>query len=316
LTQFVLALSYNRPKFSALASWNSNGITFATTGTVGGSPYGIFVSTNNTVYVANRASSLVQVWLPGTTIPISNITSGLSYPYSVFATVNGDIYVDNGYSNSRVDKWASNANTSIPAMYVKNQCYGLFIDISNTLYCSMYNQHQVASKSLNGNSSIWIVSAGTDCYGSALNELYYPRGIFVDINFNLYVADCGNNRVQLFASSQVAATTVAGSTAAGTISLYCPSDVKLDADGNLFIVDSYNHRIVGQGPNGFRCIVGCSTVAGSTSSQLYYPSTFSFDSYGNIFVADMTNSRIQQFILISNTTYREYLIPMNRKNKT
>ncbi|CAF4342654.1 unnamed protein product, partial [Adineta steineri] len=46
-----------------------------------------------------------------------------------------------------------------------------------------------------------------------------------------------------------------------------------------FIADYFNNRIVGSGPNGFRCLVGCSTVAGSASNQLYYPSSLSFDSY-------------------------------------
>jgi DNA-binding beta-propeller fold protein YncE len=153
---------------------------------------------------------------------------------------------------------------------------------------------------------MWIVAAGTDCYGSAYNQLYYPLGIFVDTGLNLYVADCGNNRVQLYSSGQATAITVAGVTANGTITLSCPSGVILDGDGYLFIVDSYNHRIVGSGPNGFRCIVGCSTVAGSSSNQLDYPSALNFDSYGNIFVTDRDNSRIQKFILITNTSYGNY----------
>jgi sugar lactone lactonase YvrE len=257
--------------------------------------------------VADRADSRVVVWLAGNSAPTRNITYGLSSPYSVFATSNGDIYVDNGNSNNRVDQWTLNGTNSSSAMYVQNACYGLFVDINNNLYCSMYIQHQVATKSLNSNSSMWIVAAGTDCSGSTSNQLYYPRGIFVDTNLNLYVADCGNNRVQKFLSGQLNAITVAGSTAIGTITLSCPSGVILDGNGYLFIVDSYNHRIVASGPNGFRCIVGCSTVAGSSSSQLDYPSDLKFDSYGNIFVTDRDNNRIQKFILMSNTTYRKYL---------
>ncbi|CAF4414903.1 unnamed protein product, partial [Adineta steineri] len=129
-----------------------------------------------------------------------------------------------------------------------------------------------------------------------------PRGIFVDTNLNLYVADCGNDRVQLFLSGQVTATTVAGSTATGTISLDCPSDVALDGGGYLFIVDSNNNRIIGSGPNGFRCIIACTSTTGSASNQLSSPSTFSFDSYGNIYVTDQGNSRVQKF-LITSTSY-------------
>jgi DNA-binding beta-propeller fold protein YncE len=154
---------------------------------------------------------------------------------------------------------------------------------------------------------MWIVAAGTDCSGSTSNTLDNPRGIFVDTNLNLYVADCGNNRIQEFPSNQTSGITLAGSTATGTITLSCPSGVVLDGNGYLFIVDSNNHRIVASGPNGFRCIVGCSAVSGSSASQLYYPSAMNFDSYGNIYVTDQDNNRVQKFILMPNTTYRKYL---------
>jgi hypothetical protein len=300
-----LGISYNQPIFNALSVWSGSAITFATSTLVGGNPYGLFVDTNNTVYVPDRADSRVVVWLAGSSAPTRNITYALAYPYSVFATINGDIYIDNGYSNNRVDKWSFNRTNSTLAMYVKNECYGLFVDINNNLYCSIYTIHQVAMTSLNSNSSLWIVAAGTDCSGSTSNQLDNPRGIFVDTNLNLYVADCGNDRVQKFLSGQLNAITVAGGSATGTITLNCPSGVILDGNGYLFISDSNNHRIVGSGSNGFRCIVGCSTVSGSSASQLSYPSDLKFDSYGNIYVTDEGNSRIQKFILIPNTTYRK-----------
>ncbi|CAF0882064.1 unnamed protein product [Adineta steineri] len=293
-------ISFNQPKFGAYATWDNIGITFANSSTVGTNPYGIFVDTNNTVYVANKANNQIQVWLSGSSIPTRNITTGVTSPYSIFATITGDIYVDNGYTNNRVDKWASYGNISSSVMQVQGACYDLFIDVNNTLYCSLYTQNQVAIKSLNGNSSMWIVAAGTECSGSTSNTLNNPRGIFVDINLNLYVADCGNDRVQLFLSGQVTATTVAGSTATGTISLDCPSDVALDGGGYLFIVDSNNNRIIGSGPNGFRCIIACASTSGSASNQLSSPSTFSFDSYGNIFITDQGNSRVQKFYLTTN----------------
>ena len=75
----------------------------------------------------------------------------------------------------------------------------------------------------------------------------------------------------------------------------------MDADGYLFIVDSSNHRIVGSGPGGFRCVVGCSGSSGPGSYQLNGPQTMSFDSDGNIFVADSGNGRLQKFLLAQNS---------------
>lgn len=63
-------------------------------------------------------------------------------------------------------------------------------------------------------------------------------------------------------------------------------------------VDQQNHRVVGSGPNGFRCLVGCFSNGGSTSNSMLYPRTMAFDSYGNIYVVDRDNNRIQKFILM------------------
>ena len=292
-----LVTSYNLPRFDPLASWNTNAITFATSGTVGGYPYDVFVNTNNTVFVPNRESSRVLIWAEGQSVPTRNITTRLVYPYSIFVTVPGDIYVDNGYSNQRVDVWKANAVNATSAMFVKRICYDLFVDIANTLYCSMYDQNQVVATSLNSNSNIWTVAAGSDCAGSTSNRLSNPWGIFVDFNLNLYVADFSNNRIQLFSSGQVTGTTVVGASAPGTITLYGPTDVILDGDGYLFIVDCYNHRIIGSGPNGYRCIASCAG-SGSGTNQLTYPVSMSFDSHGNLFVADKDNHRIQKFNLV------------------
>jgi DNA-binding beta-propeller fold protein YncE len=298
-------VSYNRPRFNNFSTWSTNGISVATAGTVGGYPHGIFISKNNTMYVANREQGRVQIWLEGQNVPTSNITTGLYFPYSLFVTANDDIYVDNGYAYNSIVRWRLTSNTSESVMYVKRACYGVFIDTSNTLYCSADEQHQVAAKSLQSNSSMWIVAAGTDCQGSLPNQLSHPRGLFVDTNFDLYVADCGNNRVQLFRSNNATGMTVAGSGASETITLSCPSAVILDADGYLYISDTTNHRVVASGPNGFRCLLAC-MGAGSGPNQLYNPMGISFDSYGNLFVVDRENHRVQKFKLAVNISTRKF----------
>jgi sugar lactone lactonase YvrE len=276
--------------------WNPYATTFPYVNLVDLYPYDIFVDINNTVYVANQANSRILMWFEENINATTTISGNLSSPFALFVTSAGDIYVDNGYANGRVDEWAMDANTSVPAMYICQQCYDLFVDISNTLYCSMYNSHQVVSKSLNSVSNALTIVAGTGAAGSTANALYCPYGIFVDINFDLYVADANNNRIQLFSLGQSNAKTVAGNGALGTVTLSWPTGVVLDADNYLFIVDQNNHRIVGSGPNGFQCLVGC-YGGGSASYQLYYPQSMAFDSYGNIFVADRSNNRIQKFVL-------------------
>jgi sugar lactone lactonase YvrE len=211
------------------------------------------------------------------------------------------VYVDNGASNHRVDKWTATSTNSSVAIYINGTCFGMFIDSNNTIYCSMGGPHQVVKKPLNSNTTTLSIVAGNGTLGSASNLLNNPRTIVVDSNFNLYVADSGNSRIQFFRPGQLNATTLVGNGTSGTISLYRPTGLVLDADGYLFIADTNNQRIIGSGPNGFRCIIGCSGVAGSNSDQLNNPWSLNFDSYGNIFVVDALNSRIQKFLLATNS---------------
>ena len=129
---FILVPSYNRPKFLCKCIWNSNAINFANSTTVGNYPLGIFVNTNNTIYVADRINSQIQIWFNDSVNPTRTISVSLSFPYSFFVAINGDIYVDNGLSNGRVDKWTLNGTTSVPVMYtyVNAACFGLFVDIN------------------------------------------------------------------------------------------------------------------------------------------------------------------------------------------
>jgi DNA-binding beta-propeller fold protein YncE len=248
--------------------------------------------------MADQADNRIVMWLEGSINFTKIISGGFNSPYSLFVTITGNIYVDNG-ENGRVDMWTSNATNSTPAMYVGSTCYGIFIDVYDNLYCSMTGLHQVVMKSFYTSVSTSKIVAGTGCSGSASDMLFYPRGIFVDINLNLYVADYSNNRIQFFPGGQLSGTTIAGNGV--SISLHGPSGITLDADGYLFIVDSYNNRIVASGPYGFRCLVGCSENASSASNQLWFPQTLSFDSYGNMFVIDWENSRIQKFLLATNS---------------
>ena len=294
-----LVLSFNQPKFCPTASWNPNAITFADESTVGSYPKSVFVNTNNTIYVANRENSTISVWHEDSINPAMVISGNFTEPNSLFVTSNGDIYIDDTRQNHRVQKWIAKTSTFGTVMNVNSPCSCLFVDTTDTLYCSMSDHHQVVKRSLNDpDMTSIIVAAGTGLPGSAFNQLYLPRGIFVDVNLDLYVADCRNNRVQLWRSGESNGITVAGSGSPNpTINLNCPTGIVLDAEKNLFIVDSYNHRIVGSDLNGFRCLVGC-YGEGSQSNQLNLPISFSFDRSGNMFVTDEWNHRIQKFMYL------------------
>jgi hypothetical protein len=298
---FCLDVFYNLPEFCPNATWDAYGITFAAGNAIGSQPAGIFVDINNTVYLADTQNNRVRVWLEESAYPTGSLSGTLTAPMSLFINTNGDIYVDNGKSNNEVDKFAFNTTSGgVNVMTVSDSCYGLFIDLNNTLYCSIQSDNQVLKHSLQSNGTSSSIIAGTGSSGSTSTQLDAPGGICVDFSFNLYIADSKNNRIQQFAFGQSNATTVAGN-GVGNISLNTPMDVVLDADGYLFIVDSKNNRIIGQGLYGFRCLVGCSASSGSNSDEFNQPQSLSFDNNGNIFVSDTNNHRIQKFLLANNS---------------
>jgi hypothetical protein len=262
---------------------------------IGSSPRTIFINANDSIYTINQETNQVLVWNDNNINLTKAISGNFSNPSSFFVTSNGDIYIDNGQLNGRVEKWISSTNKFATAMHVFSSCWGLFVDTGDNLYCSMSNHHEVVKRLLHDRLMSLTIIAGTGTEGSATNELYRPAGIFIDMNLDLYVADCGNDRVQLFRSGESHAITVAGRGSSNpTIALDCPTAITFDAQKYLFIVDSNNHRIVRSGLNGIQCLVGCSG-SGSHSTQLSFPSSLAFDRSGNMFVVDQKNNRVQKF---------------------
>ncbi|CAF0723552.1 unnamed protein product [Adineta steineri] len=296
LMKDIFALSFNRPKFCSTASWNRTGITIANRSIVGENPLTIFVNINNTIYVANRDNNTIVILQEESVNPTKIIHGNFTKPNSIFVTLNGDIYIDDGDDHGRVLKWMVEANSFVTVMNVNSSCYGLFIDINDTLYCSMRDHHQVVKRSLNDPlMTSNRVAAGTGIQGSDSDQLWNPHGIFVDVNLDLYVADCYHSRVQLFQPGKSNGITIAGDTSIyPTVTLDCPSGIILDAEKYLFIVDRGNDRIVGSGLNHFRCFIEC-YGEDSQSNQLSSPFSLSFDRYGNMFVTDTSNHRIQKF---------------------
>ena len=229
-----------------------------------------------------------------------NLTTVGAGGYGLFVTNNGDMYTYDK-SNNEVTIRSWNTTISNPVMFIGEFCVGLFVDTNNTLYCSASGMHEVVTKLLDTSKNTLQIVAGTGCAGTASDMLNNPIGIFVTRDFSLYVADNGNGRIQHFVHASTNATTIAGNGAPGTINLQDPMAVSVDGNGYVFIVDLNNHRIIGSGPNGFRCVAGCMSGPGSASNQLSYPQSMSFDSDGNIWVADSGNGRIQKFALQSNS---------------
>ena len=285
-------VSYNQPKFRGDAQWNPDAITIVNGTLLGYNPKRIFVHKNDTWYVAGERYDPILAGIAGSAIPTAIGYGG----YCIIVTDNGDLYTYDD-DNNQVTIQTPNGTNSSSVMIISNPCDDLYVTTNNILYCSVGWMDQVVTKSLSDATNTLSTVAGTGCVGAGSDTLAHPAGIFVTLNLSLYVADCYNNRIQLFHYGQANAMTMAGNGAPGTVILDFPTDVVLDGNGYLFIVDRSNNRIVASGPTGFRCVVGCMNTSGSASNQLAHPQSMSFDGDGNIWVADTDNSRIQKFIV-------------------
>ncbi|UJR19401.1 hypothetical protein I4U23_022531 [Adineta vaga] len=103
---------------------------------------------------------------------------------TLYVTLNGDIYFANGNRTGQIDKITPNSTQSQFVTNFTENCFGLFIDIQNYLYCSMRDKHQVEKILLDGNNQTIMRIAGTGSQGSQSNQLNGPWGIFVDIHFD------------------------------------------------------------------------------------------------------------------------------------
>ena len=304
---FSLGVSYNQPRFAPNVTWNPNATTFigldlsSSTWTPG-----IFINSNNTAYITDPSHYQIEIWPEGSSVPARNITTPNINGFSIFVDTQEDIYiygclVPGTYfcSVRQIYKWTNDPSVSRTGFTVTSSCHEVFIDMNNTLYCSMSGSDRVSIGSLTTGTFVISYAVGSGSPGSGSNDLNCPTGIFVDADFILYVADTGNNRIQRFISGQSSGTTLAGTGAPGTIALSYPFDVVLDGDGYLFIADTYNNRIVGSGPCGFRCLVGCSQLSGLASDRLGKPYMLALDGDGNIYVSDTDSNRIQKFSLLN-----------------
>lgn len=253
------------------------------------------------MYVSSISNHGILLWDENGNELNSILSNKINISSSIFLVNNGDIYVDNGDITKRVDKWTWNTTEGIPIINVTRMCRSLFVDINNTLYCSQDQQHKVVKVFLNHNSYVPIIAAGNGSKGTEAHTLDSPKGIFVDFNFNLYVADYSNHRIQVFRPGRINGTTVAGRGVPMGLVLNAPNGVILDADGYLFIADQLNYRIIRSGSDEYRCLVGCSKSESLPLYQLSTPMAISFDSHGNIFSIDGITNRILKFHLVTNS---------------
>ncbi|MGO0063287.1 cadherin-like beta sandwich domain-containing protein [Brevibacillus fluminis] len=140
-------------------------------------------------------------------------------------------------------------------------------------------------------------------------QLNTPTRVAVDSSGNLYIAVRANNAIRKIDTSGKI-TTVAGTGAAGyggdggpatSAQLNFPDGVEVDKDGNIYIADSFNHRVRKVDTTGKITTVAGTGTAGyggdggpATEAQLKDPTGVAVDNDGNLYIADYENHRIRK----------------------
>ncbi|CAF0898248.1 unnamed protein product [Adineta steineri] len=292
---------------SGTSPWNTTGITLLSSSTRF-SCTRMFVDSNDTLYGVDKLKR--YVWKLSKNAENAEVVAGiyestgsdsikLNSPQDVYIDQYGNMYVLDT-NNHRVQKFINGTThgetiaglTESCGCSLKQLCFprGFAFDPTDTfMYVADRSCERVIRFLTNSTSGTdGVIIAGRHIADNTNNALNGPYSIryLSSINNDLLIVNWDGHSVIRWAIGATSGTFVAGLPGISCSSSIClskPTDVRIDADQNMYVADELNHRVQMFCKNsdvGFT-VVG-NGVAGNSPTQLRNPQGIAFDSAMNI----------------------------------
>lgn len=268
-------------------------------------PCSIFVDENKAILISDRRNHRIVLWKYGAskgTILAGGHGQGhridqLNEPKDVLVDRRDQSIIIADWGNRRVVRWFPDTAAKPQVLMENINVARLAMDDKQRLYVSDHDKHEVRRLEADGQ---WKAVAGGHGEGSRLDQLCWPRFLFIDNERSIYLSDNNNHRVVKWKRGANEGIVVAGGNGQGhkLNQLSYPQGILVDQWGHVYVADSWNGRVMRwrEGANEGEVVVG-GNGEGQDPNQLSSPHGLAFDNEGNLYVADCRNQRVQRFNL-------------------
>ena len=233
------------------------------------------------------------------TPPVSLSVIAITDPVDVKCDASGNLYVLSR-STATITEYNSSGSSIRSLATIGSAPRGLDVDGSGNVYVALTGDNQVAKFNPTTTSfqlattfgSSGVIGKADKSSGSGNGEFNAPFDVAVSPDgTQIAVSDSGNNRIQLFSTTDGTFASTFGQPGSGDGQFNTPKGLAYDSVGYLYIVDSGNNRI-SLALSGM--VIGTSGTSGTALGQFQGGINLGVGSRG-IYVADTGNNRVQIF---------------------